>query len=76
MSTYRVEHRTSTTLTIVSRTSDSSASQDELSHHAATLSAAGATGELVLVDEVTGEGVARRHLWDETRQYDGDGRTR
>jgi hypothetical protein len=62
MSTYRVEHRTDGTVDIVAHTSDVHASQEELSHHAARLAAAGATGELVLVDETTGEDVARRHL--------------
>jgi len=62
MSTYRVEHRTGDTVTIVAYTSDVHASQQELSHHAARLSETGATGELVLVDETTGEDVARRYL--------------
>ncbi len=62
MSTYRVEHRTDDTVEIVAHTSDVHASQEELSHHAARLSATGATGELVLVDETTGEDVARRYL--------------
>jgi hypothetical protein len=62
VSTYRVEHRTAGTATVVAHTSDVHASQEELSQHAARLTAAGATGELVLVDETTGEDVARRYL--------------
>jgi hypothetical protein len=62
MSTYRIEHRTAGTTTVVAHTSDVHASQEELSQHAARLIAAGARGELVLVDEATGEDVARRHL--------------
>jgi hypothetical protein len=62
MSTYRVEHRTAATTIVVAHTSDVHASQEELSLHAARLIAAGATGELVLVEEATGEDVARRHL--------------
>jgi len=62
MSTYRVEHRTTGTTTVVAHTSDVHASQEELSQHAAQLIAAGATGELVLVDESTQEDVARRYL--------------
>ena len=50
--------------TVVAHTSDVHASQ-ELSQHAARLTAAGATGELVLVDETTGEDVARRYLGTE-----------
>jgi len=65
MSIYRVEHRTTDTVTIIAHTSDVHASQEELSQHAAHLIATGATGELVLVDETTGEEVARRHLQDE-----------
>ena len=70
MSTYRVEHRTDDTVEIVAHTSDVHASQEELSHHAARLAAAGATGELVLVDETTGEDVARRHLQTEPEETD------
>jgi hypothetical protein len=68
MQTYRVEHRTGDTVNIVTRTSDVHASQEELSHHAARLRAAGATGELVLVDETTGEDVARRYLQAEAEK--------
>jgi hypothetical protein len=62
MSTYRVEHRTAGTATVIAHTSDVHASQEELSKHAARLTAAGWRGELVLVDESSGEDVARRHL--------------
>ena len=62
MSTYRVEHRTADGTAVVARTSDVYARQEELSQHAARLMRQGATGELVLVDEATGEDVARRTL--------------
>ena len=62
MSTYRVEHRTAEGTTVVARTSDVYARQEELSQHAARLMRHGATGELVLVDEATGQDVARRTL--------------
>ena len=62
MATFRVEHRTEQGTTVVGRTSDVYARQEELSQHAARLMRAGATGELVLVDEATGEEVARRPL--------------
>ena len=62
MSTYRVEHRTADGTAVVARTSDVHARQEELSQHAARLMRAGATGDLVLVDEATGEEVARRTL--------------
>lgn len=59
---YRVEHRTGAETTVIARTSDAHARQAELSQHAARLMAAGATGELVLVEETTGDEVARRSL--------------
>ncbi|HEY7032247.1 MAG TPA: hypothetical protein VH482_12995 [Thermomicrobiales bacterium] len=62
MSTFRVEHRTAGTATVIAHTSDVHASQEELSQHAARLIAEGAMGELVLVEEATGEDVARRYL--------------
>jgi hypothetical protein len=68
MHTYRVEHRTADTVTIVAYTSAVHASQEELSHHAARLRAVGAMGELVLVDETTGADVARRYLQAEAEE--------
>ena len=70
MNTYRVEHRTEGEVTIVARTSDVHARQEEMSQHAAHLIAAGATGELVLVEEATGEDVARRYLQPETETFE------
>jgi hypothetical protein len=62
MSTYRVEHRAGGVATVVAHTSDVHARQEELSQLAARLMRQGATGELVLVDEETGDDVARRAL--------------
>ena len=59
---YRVEHRSEGRVVVIARTSAGDARQAELSEHAARLIAAGATGELVLVDEATGDELARRHL--------------
>jgi hypothetical protein len=59
---YRVEHRSGGRVVVLTRTSAGDARQAELSQHAARLSAAGATGEVVLVDEETGGVVARRRL--------------
>jgi hypothetical protein len=60
--TYRIEHRDGEFVTILGRTTAAHARQADLSEHAARLMATGATGELVLIDEATGEDVARRHL--------------
>ena len=62
---YRIEHRSGGCVAIVGHASSADARQGELSRHAARLLAEGATGELVLVDEATGEDVARRNLWSE-----------
>jgi hypothetical protein len=59
---YRVEHRAAGVTTVLGHTEHVHARQAELSRHAARLIAAGAAGELVLVDEATGEEVARRSL--------------
>ena len=59
---YRLEHRTEGVTTVLGRTTHVHARQEELSRHAARLMQAGARGELVLVDEATGEDVARRAL--------------
>ena len=64
--TYRIEHRNDETVVILGRTTAAHARQADLSEHAARLMAAGATGELVLIDEATGEDVARRHLLSAT----------
>jgi len=62
MSTYRIEHRTEYGVVIVGRSDAADASQAELSELAGRLTLSGETGELVLVDEATGEEVARRYL--------------
>jgi hypothetical protein len=61
-STYRIEHRSGDTVAVLGRTTAARACLADLSEHAARLMAVGATGELVLVDEATGEDVARRRL--------------
>ena len=68
---YRVEHRSEGRAVVIARTSAGDASQAELSQHAARLAATGATGEVVLVDEATGEELARRHLRPDP-DLDGD----
>ncbi|HEY8446765.1 MAG TPA: hypothetical protein VIL01_06615 [Thermomicrobiales bacterium] len=65
MSAYRIEHRVGGQTTVVGHTTDVHARQEELSRIAMKLVAAGATGELVLIDEETGEEVARRYLRDD-----------
>ncbi|MGH2558310.1 MAG: hypothetical protein ACRDJH_04530 [Thermomicrobiales bacterium] len=74
---HRVEHRAGGRTTVVARTSDVYARQQELSLHAAEFIAAAATGELVLVEEATGRDVARRSLWPEppppsSKRHGGD----
>lgn len=59
---YRIEHRTEVAVATVGHSSAADAGQAELSSHAARLIARGATGELVLVDQATGQDVARRRL--------------
>jgi hypothetical protein len=59
---YRIEHRTGDDVTVLGHTTATRARQADLSEHASRLMATGATGELVLVDDVTGEDVARRRL--------------
>jgi hypothetical protein len=59
---YRVEHRSEGRAVMIAQTSAGDASQAELSELAARLVAAGATGEVVLVDVATGEVLARRYL--------------
>jgi hypothetical protein len=61
--TYRIEHRTGDAVAVLGYTTATHARQADLSEHASRLMAAGATGELVLVDEATGKDVARRRLW-------------
>lgn len=60
--TYRIEHRSGETVAVLGRTTAAHARQSDLSEHAARLMASGATGELVLIDESTGQDVARRRL--------------
>jgi hypothetical protein len=71
---YRIEHRSEGRTVVVARTSAADARQAELSQLAAQLAAAGAEGELVLVDEATGEELARRQLPSVGRR-DPDGDT-
>jgi hypothetical protein len=62
MNTYRIEHQSDDGTTILGRTDAPAAGQAELSARAMRMISEGATGELVLVDESTGEEVARRSL--------------
>jgi hypothetical protein len=59
---YRIEHRSGDAITVLGHTTAGHARQSDLSEHASRLMATGATGELVLVDESSGEDVARRRL--------------
>src|SRR5688572_552753 len=63
---FRVEHRSGRHVVVLARTSAGDASQAELSQHAARLLAAGASGEVVLIDAATGDVVARRRLRPES----------
>jgi len=62
MNTYRIEHQSDDETTVLGRTDAPAAGQAELSARAMQLIGEGARGELVLVDEATGEEVARRSL--------------
>ena len=62
MNTYRIEHQSDDGTTVLGRTDAPAAGQAELSARAMQLIGEGARGELVLVDESTGEEVARRSL--------------
>jgi hypothetical protein len=70
MSIYRIEHQTEDGTTILGHTDAPAAGQAELSARAMRLIAEGATGELVLVDEQTGDEVARRSLVPEEPELD------
>jgi hypothetical protein len=59
---YRIEHRAGDAIVVLGHTTSAYARQADLSQHASRLMTTGATGELVLVDEGTGEDVARRRL--------------
>ena len=65
MHSYRIEHQSEAGRVVVGRTDAPAAAQAALSARAMQLIAQGATGELVLVDEVTGMEVARRTLQPE-----------
>jgi hypothetical protein len=65
MSSYRIEHQTDDGVTILGHTDAPAAGQVDLSRQAMRLIAEGATGELVLIDEASGEAVARRSLIDQ-----------
>jgi imidazolonepropionase-like amidohydrolase len=72
---YRIEHRTVEAVVVLGRTTAAHARQADLSAHAARLMASGATGELVLIDESTGDDVARRRLLSAPRsdpKYPGE----
>lgn len=72
-STYRVEHWTGDDVRVLGHTSAARARQADLSTHAGRLMAEGATGELVLIDEATGEIVARRYLRPEAEDAGASG---
>jgi hypothetical protein len=65
MTVLRIEHRTEGETHLLGHTDAPAAAQAALSARAMQLIASGATGELVLVDEATGEVVARRSLQPE-----------
>lgn len=62
MSTYRIEHHSDDGTTVLGHTDAPAAGQIELSAYAMRLIAKGETGEVVLIDEESGEQVARRSL--------------
>lgn len=62
MSIYRIEHHTDDGIEIIGHTDSPAAGQADLSARAMRLIADGAMGELLLVDEASGEPVARRSL--------------
>ena len=62
MNTDRIEHQSDGGTTILGRTDAPSAGQVELSARAMQLIGEGARGELALVDDATGQEVARRSL--------------
>jgi hypothetical protein len=72
MTSYRIEHRTDTETYILTRTTDVHARQEELSQLAARLILEHASGEIVLVDEQTGEEVARRMLVPDSSDSEED----
>jgi hypothetical protein len=59
---FRIEHRTESGTTVLSRVTTARVPRIDFDGHLARLSAAGAAGELVLIDESTGRAVARRRL--------------
>jgi len=59
---YRLEHRTEHGSVVIGYSSDPLARHAQLSQHAADLIRRGETGELVLVDEETGDDLAWRRL--------------
>ena len=62
---YRIEHRAEHGTVVVAYSSDPLARHAQLSQHAAELIRRGEVGELVLVDELTGEELAWRRLLPE-----------
>lgn len=72
---YRLEHRTEHGSVVIGYSSDPLARHAQLSQHAAELIRQGETGELVLVDEETGDDLAwRRLVLDEGDDDDGPSR--
>ncbi len=63
--TYRIEHRTTGGAAAIAYLSDIHTVQTELAAHVARLLAAGATGEVVLIEQALRAIIARRTLWPE-----------
>lgn len=62
MARYRIEHRTADATNVIAYSSDPMARQSELSQFAAGLVRDGLSGDIVLVDDESGEELARRSL--------------
>ena len=62
---YRIEHQTAGEAATIAYLSDIHTVQTELAAHVARLLAAGATGEVVLIERARQTIVARRSLWPE-----------
>ena len=67
LATYRIEHHRGDAAVVVGHSDDPMAPFTALPPHAMRLLDAGATGALLLVDEATGDVLARRALLPETR---------
>jgi hypothetical protein len=62
---YRLEHRTQGSTVTIAHLSDVHTLHTELAQHATRLRGAGATGELVLMDQAHQFAIARQSLWPE-----------